>query len=182
MRADARRNAERLLASAHEAFSEHGTQTALEDVARRAGVGIGTLYRHFPTRQALLEALLGQRMRDVAALGDRLAETETPRRALSEWLHAVVRHSMTYQGVAASMMVSMLDEGSDLGQSCSLMRDAGARLLDRAEQAGLVRAEIEPMDILVLANGIAWAAEGAACGEPNLERMLSIVVAGVFSS
>ncbi|WP_236650181.1 TetR/AcrR family transcriptional regulator [Kutzneria albida] len=180
MRADARRNAERLLGSAHEAFGERGVQTSLEDVARRAGVGIGTLYRHFPTREALLEALLGQRMLDLGALADRLLATEPPARALAEWLRAVVQHSMTYHGVAASLMVGMLDETSELGVSCAVMRRAGAEVLAAARRAGVVRPDAEAVDLLVLANGIAWAAENSSCGQPRIDRLVSILLTGLL--
>src|SRR5216683_1164509 len=96
MRADARRNYERLLSAAAAAFATRGADdVSLEEIARRAGVGIGTLYRHFPTRQALLEAVYRDQVEALRARADELAEAESPGDALAEWLRAMVKFSST---------------------------------------------------------------------------------------
>ena len=99
-RADARRNSERLLAEADAAFREHGTQASLENIARRAGVAIGTLYAHFPNRLALVSALLRERHDALFGLGRRLL-TDPPAEALAAWVRAVVAHAAAYRGLGA---------------------------------------------------------------------------------
>jgi AcrR family transcriptional regulator len=93
MRADARRNHERLLAEARAAFAAHGTDASLEDVARRAGVGIGTLYRHFPTRHALLSAVFEDAVSDLLARSRELLDAPEPCTALVTWLREIVSHA-----------------------------------------------------------------------------------------
>src|SRR3954452_2756992 len=98
-RADARRNHERLLVAAHEVFGKEGSESSLREIARRAGVGIGTLYRHFPTREALLEALLRDNVERLRDRADQLARTISAERALVTWLHEFVDSANSYRGM-----------------------------------------------------------------------------------
>src|SRR5881227_1228774 len=100
MRADARRNYERLLAAARAAFAEHGVDASLDDIARSAGVGPGTLYRHFPTRHALLEAVLGDAQATLLAEAEKLATEPDPDAALLTWMRGLATHSRTFRGLA----------------------------------------------------------------------------------
>jgi AcrR family transcriptional regulator len=180
-RVDARRNYERLLASAGEAFAEHGIDTSLRDVARRAGVGIGTLYRHFPTREALLEALLRHRFDALQERADGLLASPSALDALLVWLGELAVGSTTYRGLPESVMGALRDETSQLHASCAAMRAAGGRLLRRAQDAGEARADVTADELLVLAAGLAWAAEQAPKPTGMVDRLLSIAMSGLGS-
>ncbi|WP_398978681.1 TetR/AcrR family transcriptional regulator [Streptomyces sp. I05A-00742] len=179
MRADARRNYERLLTEARTAFTEHGTDASLEDVARRAGVGIGTLYRHFPSRTALMCAVFQGEVDGLLARSRELLAAPEPCRALVDWLRAVVAHASTYRGLARALMAAQGDEASDLAR-CSLpMREAGGTLLARAQQAGVVRPDLGVTDLLQLTNAIALAVEQAP-EDPELgDRLLKLTLEGI---
>jgi AcrR family transcriptional regulator len=180
MRADARRNYERLLEAARAAFTEHGPDASLEDIARRAGVGAGTLYRHFPNRDALLEAVFRTRVEELCAEADELLTHPSARTGLAIWLRAVVLHSTTYRALAASLMAAMLDEGSELTSAChDAMRAAGAALLTRAQEAGEVRADVDISTVLRLVNAVAWATEQTTGGASHIDRLLGVVTDGL---
>ncbi|MFE6978777.1 TetR/AcrR family transcriptional regulator [Streptomyces sp. NPDC057682] len=179
MRADARRNYDRLLTEARAAFAEHGTDASLEDVARRAGVGIGTLYRHFPTRHALMSAVFQEA---VAALIDRsreLAAAERPCAALVEWLGAIITHAGEYRGLAQALISTCRDENSALSRCNVPLREAGAVLLSRAQDAGSVRADVSIDDLMQLTNAIALAAEQSPDDPALAERLLTLTLLGL---
>src|SRR6516164_6348746 len=131
MRADAQRNYTKLLDAASAAFLEHGADdVSLEEIARRAGVGIGTLYRHFPTRQALLEAVYRDQVE--------LLKTEPPGDALADWLRALMKFSSTKHTLTSALLAG-LGKDSELISSCSkVIREAADALLARAQEAGVV--------------------------------------------
>ncbi|MFD7323853.1 TetR/AcrR family transcriptional regulator [Streptomyces sp. NPDC059875] len=179
MRADARRNHERLLTEARAAFAEHGTDASLEDVARRAGVGIGTLYRHFPTRDALVNAVFQEALAALLERGRELAEAEDPCPALVEWLRALITHAGEYRGFARALMSASRDESSALAQCNVPLRAAGERLLDRAVRAGQVRGDVLIEDLMQLTNAIALAAEQKP-EDPELpDRLLTLTLRGL---
>src|SRR3954470_16680768 len=111
MRADARRNYERLMDAAKAAFAEHGTDAPLDDIAKRAGVGSGTLYRHFPTRMDLIEAVFVARISGLVARAAELAESDDPERSLITFVELVVDQSITYQGLASALMTALHEKG-----------------------------------------------------------------------
>lgn len=176
MRADARRNYERLLKEADVAFRERGTDASLEDIARSAGVGIGTLYRHFPTRDALLEALLHDRFVALGDLSTRLLESSEPRAALINWLSEFARSSNRYEGLPASVVATLNNEKSQLYASCHAMSDAGARLLAKAQEAGEVRADLKASELLLLVASLSWANEHSP---DSIDRFLTLLVEGI---
>ncbi|WP_351229523.1 helix-turn-helix domain-containing protein [Streptomyces sp. NPDC002133] len=173
MRADARRNYERLLVEARAAFAEHGTDASLEDIARRAGVGIGTLYRHFPNRHALMNAVFQEALATLLERSGELASAEQPCAALVEWLRAIITHAGEYRGVARALMSASLSQ-------CSVpLREAGAQLLARAQETGTVRADVSIDDLMQLTNAIALAAEQAP-DDPDLpDRLLTLTLRGL---
>src|SRR5215472_6396364 len=119
MRADARRNRERLLAAALAAFAERAADdTSLEEIARRASVGIGTLYRHFPTRQALLEAVYTDQVESLSARAAELLHSESPGDALAEWLRAMMKFSSTKRNMTTALLAT-LGTDSELLSSCA---------------------------------------------------------------
>ena len=178
-RADARRNRDHLLAVARESFAEHGTAVSLREVARRAEVGIGTLYRHFPTREALLEALLSDRFDRLRQDAVDLAADADPRAALLHWIGRVAVGSGTYRGLPESVLAALRDDGSRLHDSCDAMRGAGGDLLRAAQRAGAVRADATIEDLLAAATGIAWASEKSADPSALTERLLDYLMHGL---
>ena len=148
-RADARRNYEKVLAAAREAFAEGGESTALEEIARRAGVGIGTLYRHFPNRQALLEALYVERGRGGLPLGGRAARRAPTRgRRSTSWFERFIGYIATKQALAAELL-NYLDRDAPLFQACrAALCEAGEPLLTRAQEAGVVRPDVEIAEVI----------------------------------
>ncbi|TDB76119.1 TetR/AcrR family transcriptional regulator [Actinomadura sp. KC216] len=190
MRADARRNYERLITTARTAFMEHGTGASLDDIAKRAGVGSGTLYRHFPTRDALLHAVLRDRIDGLLAHADELlaepaADPETEalnaEAALGRWLRTYLTGAGTPRGTSTviieAMSVTWADTG--LGAAAAAICDALGRLLDRAQHAGAVRTEIDPRDLLRLTNAIGVAAERTADPGAYADRMLALLFDGL---
>jgi AcrR family transcriptional regulator len=153
-RADARRNYEKVLAAAREAFAEGGESTALEEIARRAGVGIGTLYRHFPNRQALLEALYVDEVEEVCRSAAQL-DAADPWEALSEWFERFIAYLATKRALAHELL-NYLDKDAPLFQVCrASLFAAGEPLLQRAQQAGAVRPDAEFGEVMQMVMGIA---------------------------
>jgi AcrR family transcriptional regulator len=156
MRADAKKNYDRLLEVGREVVTEHGAEASLRDVARRADVGLGTLYRHFPTREALLEALLRTNVDELTAQAADRETSSTPEDALISWLRDSVALTHEYRGVAPLLTAAMEDTGSALNVSCVALHDAGTRALERAHAEGIARADIDGTDLFALVTTLAW--------------------------
>lgn len=177
MRADAQRNYDRLLEEAKQAFIVHGTDVALEDIARHAGVGIGTLYRHFPDRYTLMNAVFEQEVDALTARARELTATEEdPALALTKWLHAVAVHSTAYRGLAAAIM-----EASEvrMPECKSLLRSTGGALLWRAQEAGAIRSDVEIGDLLKMTYALVSAAEKNPEEHGLFDRLMSLAVDGM---
>jgi AcrR family transcriptional regulator len=152
-RADARRNYEKVLAAAREAFAEGGESTALEEIARRAGVGIGTLYRHFPNRQALLEALYVDEVEELCRSAAKLEGTD-PWEALEGWFERFIGYMATKRALAAELL-NYLDLDAPLFQVCrGSLFAAGEPLLKRAQEAGVVRPDVNIGEVIQMVVGI----------------------------
>jgi AcrR family transcriptional regulator len=181
MRADARRNYERLLAEARTAFTVHGTDASLEEIARRAGVGIGTLYRHFPNRYVLMSAVFQGEVDALLARSRELLTAEEPCQALVEWLRGIIGHAGTYRGLARALMSASHDDGSALARCSVPMREAGSALLERARRAGAVRRDVEISDLMQLTNAIALAVEESPDDPGLADRLLRLTLTGLKS-
>lgn len=180
MRADARRNYERLLDAARAAFAEHGTDAPLDDIAKRAGVGSGTLYRHFPTRLALIEAVFRLQIQSLTDQAGELLDLPDAGDALMRFLQTVVAHSNTYRGLASALMAALHDEGSELSRSChTMVYGAAGRLLDRAKREGAVRPDIDLSDLLKMTNGVALAGAQNSDDPQLTTRLLTLLVKGL---
>ncbi|MEU9624043.1 MULTISPECIES: helix-turn-helix domain-containing protein [unclassified Streptomyces] len=179
MRADARRNYDRLLSEARTAFADHGTDASLEDIARRAGVGIGTLYRHFPSRHALMNAVFQEALTSLISRAHELAGAEQPCAGLVEWLGALISHAGEYRGLAQALMSTSRDETSALSPCNVPLREAGAALLTRAQESGAVRADVSIDDLMQLTNAIALAAEQAPDDPELAGRLLTLTLQGL---
>ena len=153
-RADARRNYEKILAVAREAFAEGGESTALEEIARRADIGIGTLYRHFPNRQALLEALYINEVEDVCRSAEQVDGAD-PWEALDGWFERLIAYLATKRALAGELL-NYLDRDAPLFQECrASLFAAGEPLLRRAQDAGVVRQDVDFSEVMHMVVGIA---------------------------
>jgi AcrR family transcriptional regulator len=174
-RADAQRNREKLIGAAREAFAEGGTATSLEEIARRAHVGIGTLYRNFPNRQALLEAVYVEEVAALCRTAVDLADLP-PWEALVGWFHRFVAYMATKQALAQELL-AYVDRGATLFHSCRTeLYAAGEPLLRRAQEAGVVRMDAELAEVIQMVAGIAK----IQASEPGqVERILDIALDGL---
>ncbi|MEW2394460.1 TetR/AcrR family transcriptional regulator [Streptomyces sp. NPDC046862] len=190
MRADARRNHERLLAEARAAFAAHGTDASLEDVAKRAGVGIGTLYRHFPNRYALMSAVFEDAVGQLLARSRELLDDPQPCGALVTWLRDIISHAGEYRGLSRALMTVSYSAshdsgddgengGSELARCGDPIREAGSALLARAQEAGAVRPGVSIGDLLQLTHAIALAAEETPADPDLADRLLTLTVRGL---
>jgi AcrR family transcriptional regulator len=177
LRADARRNREELLDVARQVISEQGVDASLRDIARRAGVGIGTLYRHFPTRDALIAAIIGDGMERLNARAAELSRTKSSGEALAEWLAQVARRIGPYQGLPDAMLDAVTTDGSPLGVSCADMMNAGYGLLARAQADGVVRADVTWPDVFTAVAAIA--AIATRSGADASARALGVYLDGL---
>ncbi len=162
MRADAQKNYDQLLAVARDLLSVGGADASLRDIARTAGVGLGTLYRHFPTREALLEALLRTSFDELTGRAKELEASTSPGAALVAWLRETVAVAHDYSGAIQSMVAAIEDEASALHESCVTMKAAGARLLGRAQAEGEARTDINGADLFALVGALSWVADQPA--------------------
>jgi AcrR family transcriptional regulator len=147
-RVDAVRNRERVLEAAKTVFSAGGPEASLEAVARTAGVGIGTLYRHFPTREALFEAVYRREVQHLADLADRLKEEEEPVEALRHWMRSNVRFVATKKGMSAALALAAYKNSDLFSHSFDRLTQAVGGLLDCAIATGEIRNDISPEDLL----------------------------------
>ena len=155
-RADSVRNRDLLLKAAAKVFSAGGPEASLEAVAKRAGVGIGTLYRHFPTRESLFEAVYRREVDDLAELADGLAEAEPPVEALRQWLRANVQLVATKKGMLAALALAAHRPPDLYAYSFERLSKAVGGLLDRAVAGGEIRADVTPEDLLRALVGMSY--------------------------
>ncbi|OAN37814.1 TetR/AcrR family transcriptional regulator [Mycolicibacterium iranicum] len=177
-RADAARNRDRLLRSAHQAFTEHGVNASLDDVARAAGVGPGTLYRHFPSRDALVLAVIDEGLTDLCRLGTQLLDADDPLGVLGEWLQAYIEQGAIFTGLAATL-ASPPHPDDDLDNTCLLARNAGAALVTRAVSKGVVRADLSTQDVMDMAAAIMWVGDQPDRDAAQRERLLRVLIDGL---
>ncbi len=179
MRADARRNREKLLAAAIALFADAGEDAPLEAIAARAGLGIGTLYRHFPTREALAEAAYRNEVKRLCDAAGELLDSEPPDAALSRWMDRFVTYVAAKRSMA-SMLQSVI-ASSDATLYSDARREMAAAitsLLDAAARAGTIRADVQPDDVLRAMSGIWLVADGPDWSERS-RRLLGLLMDGL---
>lgn len=177
-RADAVRNRERVLEAAKVVFSAGGPDASLEAVAKRAGVGIGTLYRHFPTREALFEAVYRREVEQLSELAEQLKNAKDPVEALRRWLRSGVEFVATKKGMMAALALAV-QSGSELYTfSFDRLTEAIGSLLDRAVAAGDMRADISPEDLLRAFFGMCYVHDQPGWQATAL-RLLDVFVDGL---
>jgi AcrR family transcriptional regulator len=153
-RADAVRNRDLLLTAAAAAFAARGAEVSLEDIARSAGVGIGTLYRHFPTRESLVEAVYRHEIDVLCARADELLEILPPDRALAEWMQLFVQHVATKRGMLSLLKPLLSTNPNFSDQTRGRATAAATKLLEAGVAAGTVRADVDGGDLLRAVGGI----------------------------
>jgi AcrR family transcriptional regulator len=175
-RVDAAGNRERVLAAAKQVFTERGSRASLNEVAKRARVGPGTLYRHFPSLQALLVAIISEDVEKLCERGHDLMTQEEPDTALLLWLRAFASHASAMQGLlAAQLAVEFVPgDGNALAACHDAILSTGAALLDRAKREGTTPAGTDVLDVLRLVNAIAWASQQAPDDSHLIDRLFVI--------
>ena len=181
LRADACYNRNALLKAANAAFIEHGPDASLDEIARRAGVGIGTLYRHFPTRQELIEAVFISQMDALVARGEELLAHPSPAEALTIWLRMLLAQSREKRCLGASIMIAATDERSAVSAASRAKSQAATALIERAQQASVVRSDVTGADVGRLVYGIALATEKLPDGAEQADRLLDLVLDSLWT-
>jgi AcrR family transcriptional regulator len=177
-RADGQRNRERLLQTAKAAFADAGPDVSLEEIARRAGVGIGTLYRHFPNRDAIVAAVYRREVQQLADAATRLQDSLPPGEALHEWMRLFVDYIATKK-VIGSALGSIVGGVSELFvASGALITGAMTALVERASASGDIRADVDPADLLRALAGFTYGATGPDW-EASALRLIDILMDGL---
>jgi AcrR family transcriptional regulator len=172
------RNRQRVLEAAKAVFSTGGPQASLEEVARQAGVGIGTLYRHFPTREALFEAVYRREVEQLVELAGELADCPEPVSALRRWLHANVEFVATKKGMAAALSIAAHGPTALTAYTADQLTVAVGRLMSRAIAAGQLRDDVAPLDVLQML--VALCSRSSEPGwQGNVLRLLDVFVDGL---
>jgi AcrR family transcriptional regulator len=177
-RADARRNRDKLLAVAALAFAETGVGASLEDIARRAGVGIGTLYRHFPTREHLVEQVYRHELEALGAAVEELARQHPPDVALSEWMQRFVFYIAAKRGMGDSLRALMAGDSTLFAQASGLVPRALGLLLAAGVEAGTIRGDVEAADILQALSGL-YSAPAGPDWQPRARRLIGLLMDGL---
>jgi AcrR family transcriptional regulator len=171
-RADAQRNRERLLEVAVRAFSHDGADAPLDAIAKEAGVGIGTLYRHFPTRNALVEAAYRNELARLCDSTGELLESSRPDVALREWMGRFIDYMATKRGMADALRAVIASGGNPYEQTRARLLDAVSRLATACVAAGAIRDDVEPIDILTSLSGLSLAAVEPGQGDRLLDLLM----------
>jgi len=177
-RADAVRNRERVLEAAKAVFSAGGPEASLEAVARRAGVGIGTLYRHFPTREDLFEAVYRREVEQLSELAEQLKNAKDPVDALRRWLNSAVEFVATKKGMSAALALTFQSTSELAAFSMDRLTKAIGSLLERAVAAGEMRGDISPEDLLRALIGMCYMHDQPGW-QSSVLRMLDVFVDGL---
>ncbi|MFD5875491.1 TetR/AcrR family transcriptional regulator [Streptomyces sp. NPDC060322] len=178
-RADGARNYDAILSAAGKAFESQGADASLEDIAGQAGVAIGTLYRHFPTRASLVEAATREGLAELIGRAEELSGAPDPLAALAEWMRRAVRHFSTFRGLVGILTRSMYDEGTPSYAACNAMHSSGARLLRAAQDAGQVRGDLTGDELFDLMSGAAWVRENSPADRDGSARFVLMILEGI---
>ncbi len=180
MRADARKNYNHLLAVAREVVTEHGADASMREIARRAEVGLATLFRHFPTQEALFEALLRPKLEELTQSATELGTSNAPDDALVSWFREGVAFTHSYRGVVALMASAHADPESALYAPCLAVHASGARLLLRAQAEGTARADMDGEDLFALMSGLAWLV-GQPAFAPRKDHLFGLITSAILT-
>lgn len=181
MRADAQRNYERIVEAARAAFRERGYDTSLDQIAKDAGVGPGTLYRHFATRDDLIDAVMKSWVDHVEETADKVLTHEGgPRDLLLAWFEEYVRLISVHKGGPAKITGAMGDDTSPIRTKCQVLQAAGGRVLDRLQDEDALRDDVTPLQVARLVGGIATVADQSGLEAAAVRPMLEVVADGLL--
>ena len=181
MRADARKNYDHILAVARDVVAEHGVSASMRDIARRSGVGLATLLRHFPTREALFEALVCTKLDALTQEADELETSTRPDEALLSWFREWVAFAQSQRGVVAMMAAAHTNPDSALYASCAAVHSASARLLARAQDEGRARADMNGDDLFGLMSALGWLVDLPSFA-PRADHLTHIVASAILAN
>ena len=176
-RSDAQRNRERILEVAKEAFTRSGANTSLDDIAKHAGVGPGTLYRHFPTREELLQAVYRSELEKLAAAERKFAQIMSPIEALRTWLLLFVDAIETKQIIAPALQTLIGDPKKVFAASYAQIHQAIHALVERAIESGDIRKDLEPFDLVRALIGVSNVASSPDW-QQSAKRLVDILITG----
>ena len=175
-RSDGQRNRELIVRVAKEAFTEHGPGASLDDIAKQAGVGAGTLYRHFPSREALLGAVYQAEVEKLADAAEQFCRELAPEEAIRAWLHLFIEYLATKKIVAAALN-GLVGSSPVIEESMAKVRGAAAMIYDRAIRSGDIRPEINPVDHILAIVGVTFFGPSADWKESAV-RLVDILIRG----
>lgn len=175
MRSHARRNYDQIIRTATTVFAESGPDASLNEIARRAGVGPGTLYRHFPNRQSLQAAVLEERVENLCGEGAELLSLPDADAALTRWLHALLLHTRTDKGLGAAALTGSAEQSA---QCRTAIEETATRLVSRAKRHGTVRNDTSVDDLVLLVAGIGLTTERDRA-PARAERLLETILRGI---
>jgi len=178
LRADASRNREKLLTVAAAVFAEHGVDASLEEIARQARVGIGTLYRHFPTREHLVEILYRREVEALAQAAEDLARRHPPDVALAEWMQRFVGYIATKRGMAKSLQILLAQKSEIFAEIYGLITQSLKRLVEAAIADGSIRGDVDSTDILQALSGI-YSAPATPDWQERSRRLVTLLMDGL---
>jgi AcrR family transcriptional regulator len=181
MRADARKNYNHLLAVARDVVTENGADASMRDIARRAEVGLATVLRHFPTREALFEALLRANLDALTQKAGELETSNPPGEALVSWFREGVAFVHSYSGVVALMASAHADPDSALYASCTAVHEAGERLLRRAQADGTARADMDGVDLFALMSALGWLVDQPSFAS-RADHLLHVITSAILTN
>ncbi len=181
MRADALRNRSQILAVARDVVAQRGADASMRDIARRAGVGLATLLRHFPTREALFEALLCTHLDVLTQRADELETSASADEALLTWFRELVVFTQSYRGVVAMMAAAHTNPDSALYASCAAVHSAGAQLLLRAQDEGTARADMTGDDLFALITALGWAVDQPSFAS-RADHLVHLITSAILTS
>ncbi|MCW2780483.1 MAG: TetR/AcrR family transcriptional regulator [Marmoricola sp.] len=181
LRADAQRNYDNLIEAAREAFRERGAEASLDDIAKRAGVGPGTLYRHFPTRDALIDAMMRDWAERIDADSQAVVDSGLPaREALQIWFTRFVDNIGLYHGAAAKVMSAMDDPKSPIYRKCQVLAAANEKVVAKAREDGALRDGVDAREVMRIVSGVSTVIDQSGLTPAQAEPMLAIVLDGIL--
>ena len=181
MRADAKKNYNHLLAVARGVVKKQGAEASMRDIARRAGVGLATLLRHFPTREALFEALVCTNLNALTQKADELETANSPDEALVTWFREWVAFAQRYSGVVAMMAAAHTNPDSALYASCAAVHSASARLLLRAQAEGTARTDMNGDDLFGLMSALGWLVDLPSFA-PRADHLFHVITGAILTN
>jgi AcrR family transcriptional regulator len=180
-RADGQRNYDAILTAATAEFTAHGSQASLGEIASQAGVAIGTLYRHFPTRATLIEAATRDGLTSLLDYADKVSAAGDPVDALTAWMSRAVDYFSTFRGLAQTLTESRNGDNALSETACAELTRCGVRMLEAAQATGRIRADLTAEELFDLLGAAAWVRETSQPGHDGSVRLLAVMIAGIRS-